>query len=420
MSFKSKLGTVAALAALITFQSVVTESASASGSFTVAGLHRSPAPVTSIPMDNVRTFGATGDGVTDDTAAIQNAANDAANRHIGVFFPPGTYLHAEAITFNGVAVTGSGNASYLVAANNSISCGVVLTGTAPSLQNMVVSTAGLNAGLFPNVLVNNATSFTLANDTFVEGTGYTAVKIATSSVGTVNACYFDGTGSSDVGVVIEGSQNVSIVSNLIQNEYIGIYVDAANPSQAIALLSNTIGSVSYPTQYIGIEADEVGNLDVAQNTIQMASAATISTAISLNLDDSLSCSNNSTWGGKYGITVNGPGPSNNVVTQNAIHNCGQWGVLCVNAQSYAAIRVTSNVFGECGLTDTGGSTSNAVIYVTGVNATGPNTFVQNNSYQGHFNGLIYYVSCSFNSPHIPGANVTGNTVTQAVGLPNSI
>ena len=46
-----------------------------------------PAPVQAAPMVNVRDFGATGNGTTDDTVAIQNAINTAHNIGQGVLFP---------------------------------------------------------------------------------------------------------------------------------------------------------------------------------------------------------------------------------------------------------------------------------------------------------------------------------------------
>lgn len=53
-------------------------------------------------IKNVRDFGATGDGVTDDWAAIMAALNwtSATNRGT-IFFPPGTYLVSAPIDFSG-------------------------------------------------------------------------------------------------------------------------------------------------------------------------------------------------------------------------------------------------------------------------------------------------------------------------------
>src|SRR5262249_16244477 len=134
MRFKFQTSMVAAIALLTatTFQFGAAPAADAHA------LRLPPPP----PVDNVRNFGAIGNGIIDDSTAIQNAANDAAARHIGVFFPPGTYLHASPVSFNGVAVSGSGASSILVA-NNPANCAVILTGFNVSLQNMVISTQGL-------------------------------------------------------------------------------------------------------------------------------------------------------------------------------------------------------------------------------------------------------------------------------------
>jgi hypothetical protein len=63
------------------------------------------------PTLNVKAFGATGDGVTDDTAAIQRALDAAATADGGiVFFPNGRYKVTAtlAITNNGVSIIGAG------------------------------------------------------------------------------------------------------------------------------------------------------------------------------------------------------------------------------------------------------------------------------------------------------------------------
>ena len=63
-----------------------------------SGENRKPAPVstsediaTQRPWSDVRAFGAKGDGVADDTAALQAAINFAAERHAVAYFPPGSY-----------------------------------------------------------------------------------------------------------------------------------------------------------------------------------------------------------------------------------------------------------------------------------------------------------------------------------------
>src|SRR5579872_785038 len=78
---------------------------------------------------NVRDFGATGDGSTDDTQAINKAFKAAAGQHANVYFPAGTYLcnqmdnsgyilFFEADSLQGVNVYGDGNASVITTSLN--------------------------------------------------------------------------------------------------------------------------------------------------------------------------------------------------------------------------------------------------------------------------------------------------------------
>jgi hypothetical protein len=422
--YVSAIAAIAVLTAT-TFQFGAAPSAVAHGGGKVIPRHqiKTPPKVKAVAIDNVRDFGATGDGTTDDTTAIQNAANDASINQKGVFFPAGNYLHASPVTFNGVPVTGVGGGSVLIA-NDTANCAVILTGQNVSIQNIVISAQGLAGNTqiaspkTATLLVQNATSFTVANDTIVQGTNMWGVLIFTSTVGTVNSVVCDGTGSgNDIGVVIDQGANVTIANNLFQNEAVGIL--ALGPSLFIALLSNTIGNVSFPTLGVGIKVANVNNFDVAQNTIQMLNSSGTLPVVVANCDN-FSVANNNTFGGGIGISATSNGSGNNFVAQNTIRNCGVQGILISNSAS-SAIQVTSNQFGECGLFASGSSLDNAVVLVNGTSAdaSGATTFVQNNSYQGHINGLTSYVTCSFTSPHIPAANVTGNTQTQTA-LANNI
>jgi hypothetical protein len=414
---------VAAVAVLIatTFQySAAAFAHVREGNIVIQGHHiKNPGPVHTVTTNNVRTFGATGNGVTDDSTAIQNAANDAAVRGVGVFFPAGTYLHASPVQFAGIPVSGVGSASVLVA-NNPANGAVILSGANVSLQNMTISSQGLAGATSPNtpnsatLLVQNATSFTVANDTIVTGTNMWGAFVLNSTVGAINSVVFDGTGNAnDAGVTIDQGDNVTVSNCTFQNEAYGVnIIPNGGPSQFIAVVSNTIGTVAFPMTQFGVYAQYAYILDIAQNSMQMLNSSGTYPAALFNCNN-FTVSGNDTWGGSYGFEIVSAGSNNNFVTQNTIHNSGAAGVYVGNIAS-SAIQVTSNVFGECGLVFPA-----AVIIIAGADASGANTFVQNNSYQGHLNNLTSYVQCTYTAPHIPAANVTGNTQTQTA-LGNSI
>jgi len=89
---------------------------------------------------NVRNFGAKGDGVTDDTAAIQAANNAAATGDQSVFFPKGTYL-ANVLTIS-APLFGVGVKSVLNAKTLAISAGNV---TLRDLKVQSRSSTAINA-----------------------------------------------------------------------------------------------------------------------------------------------------------------------------------------------------------------------------------------------------------------------------------
>jgi hypothetical protein len=441
MHFRATLSVAAAfgvLAATIFPFGLIPAADAHTGGGTVFQPHhiKTPPQVKSAPVDNVRDFGAVGNGVIDDTNAIQNAANDAAAHGKGVFFPNGVYLHAETITFSGVAVTGAGAGSILVA-NNVNACSVILTGNGVSIQNMVISTQGLVATPIPgptapptNLILQTATNFTIAKNTFVQGSNMGGVLVQTASVGTITSNIFDGAGAmTDFGLIVTEGANITIASNLIQNTAIGIAVIPVLSSIPagcffIAITSNTIGNVTWPTAQVGIGVIGTNVLDIAQNTIQMANQTSMmSTPILLEVCDDYQVVGNNTWGGSVGMELQSSGPNGNKVTQNLIHNCGGSALDIQNTGGgpsgpfASSIQASSNVFGESGLV-----TAAPVINISGpagADASGATTLVQNNSYQGHLNLLNFLVKCSFTVPHIPPSNVTGNTQTQTT-LSNSI
>lgn len=105
---------------------------------------------------NVKQYGAVGDGVTDDTAAIQAALNDSRF----VYFPAGTYLVSSTITIPGnTTIKGSGRANTLIQQINDSASIIVLQAANNSnhitLQDLAVTYYGNGRNNFPVEFKNN-------------------------------------------------------------------------------------------------------------------------------------------------------------------------------------------------------------------------------------------------------------------------
>jgi parallel beta-helix repeat protein len=82
---------------------------------------------------NVRDFRATGDGVTDDTAAVKQALAAALRARGTIYFPPGTYLIGETLTVTDtVAFVGSGWGSVLALKDGVRRIMILVQGASPS------------------------------------------------------------------------------------------------------------------------------------------------------------------------------------------------------------------------------------------------------------------------------------------------
>lgn len=71
---------------------------------------------------NVKWFGATGDGVTDDTSAIQQAIGHAANFGGIVYFPRGEYLYTQLIISGSVTLQGGGTQTSVLISDRETDC----------------------------------------------------------------------------------------------------------------------------------------------------------------------------------------------------------------------------------------------------------------------------------------------------------
>jgi hypothetical protein len=114
----------------------VTFAAQAAGIGDHCGSGQDPLPA---PILDVRTFGARGNGVDDDTAAI-NAAIEAVPPGGTIYFPPGTYVHANYLRIATDGVTLAGKDATLHASQPDRGA-VFLDGSGNTLQDLTITSA---------------------------------------------------------------------------------------------------------------------------------------------------------------------------------------------------------------------------------------------------------------------------------------
>jgi Pectate lyase superfamily protein len=114
---------------------------------------------------SITSFGAVGDGVTNNAGAIQNAFNYAAQNNCIALIPAGTFAYQGTLTANGIAVTGTGSGSILKALDTNNEA-LTLTGNGGSISNLVMLGTGTNRQVTYQaamIWVNRATNFTVQN-----------------------------------------------------------------------------------------------------------------------------------------------------------------------------------------------------------------------------------------------------------------
>ena len=233
---------------------------------------------------NVLDFGATGDGVTNDTAALQAAITAAAGKSL--YIPAGTYIVTTKLTSNAaIDVFGDGFSS--VIKSNGILHTLEFTASNVFVRNLKLeansaSSAGgikLNATGMKTVLIENV---------FFNKVG-PAVNIFTCNDVVVQNCIFDTTG---YGVLQEAgyvSSNV-IVNGCIARNLTADFVEAnctnTAPSQNWTISNNIyLGNASYPTpetegRFVGITS--VKNVIISSNQIEKVAGDA-----AIHLEDSL-------------------------------------------------------------------------------------------------------------------------------------
>jgi len=217
---------------------------------------------------NVKYYGATGDGTTDDTTAINAAIAAITSTYATLYFPSGTYVVSSTLTLaSSVRVVGDGQASTTVYLKSSSNCDVFhVTASNVSFENLTINgnLAGNTGNLCGIIYTTTLSNLTLKAVT-VLNCAATGVQMTSSSNVLVDGCTMKGSGGQQFtylfSVVV--SSNVTLVNSIFNatasTSSVTVFFEsvAASGSVSNILIDNCIISFpqSTPAESDGIVLD---------------------------------------------------------------------------------------------------------------------------------------------------------------------
>src|SRR5262249_43311339 len=137
-------------------------------------------------------YGAKGDGLNDDTYAIE-AATAAHSRKLAIYFPPGVYLHKEVTKIRGFELIIFGNHAHLVGTNPNRSAALIEGSRITLLDLTVISAAQNSRG---------------------DRDEQSGIMITGDNIKVIRTTVLD---SKSAGIFVKGGQHFAIFNNFVAN-----------------------------------------------------------------------------------------------------------------------------------------------------------------------------------------------------------
>jgi hypothetical protein len=165
---------------------------------------------------NVKDYGAVGDGVTDDTVAVQSVANIAKTIKKSIFIPNGIFLIDNTIEVSGLEIFGNSISNSIIKATNK-QFDIFLTVGGSYFRNFTINggwdgqTAGqlgnsifLNPLTSANIFVENMNiAYSKENAIKLLRAAYSHILSVTSRVSGLNAVYITGLSGADASTTVD-------------------------------------------------------------------------------------------------------------------------------------------------------------------------------------------------------------------------
>lgn len=224
------------------------------------------------PWVSVRTFGAIGDGVTNDYTAIQAAATHAAANGLPLYFPPGTYLTNARVEINTnkAFVFGHGAASKIIFTGTTGSCLYInmknTTGGLAVVQDLWMVGTGVRNAVYiegDNSATDSAICKGLKIEEFAQGVYYVGLQGKRDNPSVIGCQFY----KVSYGVRLDTTHDATIVGNQFGDCDYGLM--AENGSVNCCITGNNFdGSSAYSGTGAAIYLKSAARSNITGNLIE--------------------------------------------------------------------------------------------------------------------------------------------------------
>lgn len=354
---------------------------------------------------NVRSYGAVGDGVTDDTSAISSAVSAASAGGV-VYFPPGSYLFSTlSVTTANLTFAGAGQTATVLSTSSTTGTALSLSGSYQRIRDLTIDAPGVGTASQKNLAIGGYA-------TQVENVTLTSCKTClevTTGGGYSRFAHLilqdQPPSASTRGLHVNGAAYLDFIDlRILGNNWAtaAIDVDASfNPVFGISFRGVQSESISNELRHVYIHGTNIPTaVRFTDLTISNASTGGGLASVEVDGSDDVTFQGGSIVGGTNGVKITGGGASAGYTFANfAVSGAGEAGY---RDDTTARIRLVNFSATDCAL----GASGVASGLLLGANARDKVIFGGRSSGADQAYGL--FVTAGADRFFVEGMDLSGN------------